>query len=284
MNKESFTLIELLVVIAIIGILSSLVIARFSNWNDEARIANALQWSAGVHRTLGANLVGHWPLNGNLDDISGYNNHGQWKETSDPVPSNRWIEGVVNTNSLSLIFNEEGDYFSVSNPDNSLLNTTLYTVSFWYRAENLDSIFLSSNDKRFFSHLVRNDVVLSSYWNGYDMRIWDTGQAGFHVWGDNTVISAQGGTGLRNGKWHHLVGTFDNESVKLYINGRLIQTSFYNDTMNLENSRPIFLATYNYQQLHDAVAADLKIYHTVLTAEEVSRIYAESKDKYLAYE
>jgi prepilin-type N-terminal cleavage/methylation domain-containing protein len=70
MSKKSFTLIELLIVIAIIGILSSLVIARFSNVRDNARIANTLQWSAGIHRTLGANLVGYWPLNGDLNDLS----------------------------------------------------------------------------------------------------------------------------------------------------------------------------------------------------------------------
>ncbi len=46
MNKKSFTLIELLVVIAIIGILSSLIIARFSNVRESARIANTLQWSS----------------------------------------------------------------------------------------------------------------------------------------------------------------------------------------------------------------------------------------------
>ena len=76
MDKKSFTLIELLVVIAIIGILSSLVIGRFNNLQERARIANTLQWSAGVHRTLGANLVGHWPLNGDLNDISGYGING----------------------------------------------------------------------------------------------------------------------------------------------------------------------------------------------------------------
>jgi prepilin-type N-terminal cleavage/methylation domain-containing protein len=129
MNKKSFTLIELLVVIAIIGILSSLVIARFSNISESARIANTLQWAAGTHRTLGANLIGHWPLNegsGTIaNDISGYGNNMTLSDIE-------WVSGITGTDNMALKLHEtNGSYFI--KPIDVGLDLNNETISFWMK-------------------------------------------------------------------------------------------------------------------------------------------------------
>jgi prepilin-type N-terminal cleavage/methylation domain-containing protein len=281
MNKKSFTLIELLVVIAIIGILSSLVIVRFSDVRENARIANTLQWSAGVHRTLGANLVGHWPLNEGsgvmVNDISGYDNKGL-------------IVDAIYTNDCPTedsCLNFSGDNQFVKFGDVLDLGTSDFTLSFWV---NFQSITSPTTSPRIVMKGSSGDGI------GYSCLYYQTSLrfvCEMHASGGSRRYTSYYITPSLN-KWYHLTWSVKRDSVSvIYINTISGEELDVSDDINLsiDNAAALILGGFNTNIDPTSVTnalngsiSDVRIYDTALTAEKVSRIYAETKNRYLVEE
>jgi prepilin-type N-terminal cleavage/methylation domain-containing protein len=277
MNKKSFTLIELLVVIAIIGILSSLVVARFSNVRDNARIANTLQWAGGVHKLLGANLVGHWPLNEGegvtIKDISGYGNHGTLGDgvcvnpETDTCP--KWVNGVPGAGSASLEFDGVDDYVEASYIPEITYNGT-FSISFW--------VYQSSTASQ--KGLIIQNSGGPSDRNG--MGIISGGQVSIRYYDGSSYTTKSGATS--QDQWNHIVGINDGGALKIYINGGEKNDTSGGVYLFITNKFIIGKNTDTTEDFFKGKISDVRIYGTALTAEEVNRIYAETKDKYLVYE
>ncbi len=282
MNKKSFTLIELLVVIAIIGILSSLVIARFSDWGNNARIANTLQWSAGVHRTLGANLVGHWPLDGPLNDISGYERHGTWEGDDDPVYSNG-PGGEMN----ALVVTEDNDrvLIPISMDDTNFgSDNAQYTFSTW--------IYLNSHKG------VGSSVILgAASYGGFGLCIASDGstytnaRTYFRVDDEGTPLDRRTAIfSLDLNRWYNLISVLDrpNSKISFYADGVLIsQTDItvgsFNRNVGDFKINGINAPGGNGPWINiEGMFSDVRVYDTALTVEDINRIYTENKGKYLS--
>jgi prepilin-type N-terminal cleavage/methylation domain-containing protein len=268
MNKKSFTLIELLVVIAIVGILSSLVIARFSNVRDNARIANTLQWAAGQHRLLGANLVGHWPLNGDANDISGYGNHGTVTGSPD------WVTGVSGTENQAPYFDDTSKYIEIDHNDRISFNKDdEFTISVWVKIDSYSE-----------SYGIIHKGILS---NSYGISLYGGGiRIGFRDSESNYRALTRS---VKYSEWSHILMTSKEPSTNVYIDGVFSGSVDYptpeefSDTSSYgigHSSRFLQGIIGNLE----ATISDVRIYDIALTAEEVSRIYAETKDNYLVYE
>ncbi len=279
-SKKSFTLIELLVVIAIIGILSSLVVARFSDWGDNARIANTLQWSAGVHRTLGANLVGHWPLNEgegtDVKDISGYGRDGQINGS--PV----WIKGINNRDALE--FDGNLDFINLGvNIFPDIISKQKASVFAWINFSNKEKQYVGIID----NSMGGGNTTIRFYFGSYYHSASNTLSLRFLI-GDGVEAShLMAGITNRvfNNEWHHVGITWGDGVAKAYLNGEiidsgLIERSLVSSTSNWRISYAFNSTGYGFPGSID----DLQLYSEVLTAEEVGRIYAETKDSYLVYE
>jgi prepilin-type N-terminal cleavage/methylation domain-containing protein len=275
MNKKSFTLIELLVVIAIIGILSSLVIARFSDVRGDARIANTLQWAAGQHRLIGANLVGHWPLNEGsgastpIKDLSGYGHTGTMVNFS----GNPWVAGVPGTGNMALNFSG-AQSVALPNANELIKDNNNWTMSAWFKATSIGSY--ASSDR----------VITLRYASGNtatSLSLAYDNQAQFLYRKADNNFGYLTYTGIKTGEWYHLVGTFNGVTYTAYLNGADKKTA--NDTFAGLSSEVAHIGSFaNSSFFFSGAISDVRIYNTAITAEEVSRIYAETKDKYLVYE
>jgi prepilin-type N-terminal cleavage/methylation domain-containing protein len=262
--KKSFTLIELLVVIAIIGILSSLVIARFSDVRENARIANTLQWSAGVHRTLGAHLVGHWPLNGNLNDISGYNNNGTWEG----LGAMNWVSGVTGTGSQALEFNGSSDYVDLGKT--MLPAQGDWSFGVWVNIPQLPSgsehgsVFLqgSSTTGMLYAYTTFGSASGHLRWNGV---------------GSTEILV---GSDIRGTGWRHIVLQRENNNYRLYLDGSLDASGSNSGNINVGNMLLGHAGGSGWLRWFNGLISDVRIYDTALTAEEITRIYAESAPRY----
>lgn len=95
-SQKGFTLIELLVAIAIIGILANLILISFKDSKKKAEIAKVLQWSnSSIYHMLGANSMGIWRFNGDLNDASGNENNCDTYDNNENLIATTYVNGIA---------------------------------------------------------------------------------------------------------------------------------------------------------------------------------------------
>ncbi len=267
MKNKSFTLIELLVVIAIIGLLVIIIAIPINRARQVASIARTLQYEASLHRYLGSDIVGWWKFDGDLTDISGYNNHGSCTSCPDVV------DGVSGKEGNALNFDGSSDYVTMGNVLNLMGDRT---ISFWVKSTNL---FPSDSHAAFVSK-----------WRGGERNFifWAHSTNNSIRWGDTSssrLVWNHGALLITDGKWHHLVATRREETGKIFLNGvEKASGGGFSDTT--EPPTDFIIGAYNLGnsgRLGGSIS-DLRIYSRALTSEEIQTIYTETKNKYITEE
>ena len=87
--------------------------------------------------------------------------------------------------------------------------------------------------------------------------------------------------GLTPGVWHHLVGTFDNGKLNLFMDGKLVGTAVSKyDKIWQPRIKELWIG--KCQNFFKGRIGEVKIYHRVLAASEVKKNYEAAKTPYLA--
>jgi Concanavalin A-like lectin/glucanases superfamily len=154
-------------------------------------------------------LRGYWPMNEGRGQVardwSGHGNHGQLGSTpgvdaNDPS----WIRGRFFS---GLSFG--GDDF-VQIPDSPDLEPTEITVSAFFRGA-------ASPGK--WRYIVSKGAV-NCHAASYGLYSGFKGGLAFYVSdGTGFTLSPVAGVEVWDGRWHHAAGTFDGETVRLYVDG-----------------------------------------------------------------
>jgi prepilin-type N-terminal cleavage/methylation domain-containing protein len=209
MNK-SFTLIEILVVIVVIGVLSAFILVGMNSISSKANIAKGQAFSNSLRNSLLMNLISEWKFDdqSNLGkDYWGLNSGTNYSTIykTDNCVSNGCID-----------FNQQNYYIEVvdSNSLDELVNAI--TVESWVYYVDKGDV-----DHPIVTKTTGTDPNLTGGWGlwyGYalDLR--------FSVANDILAVTS----GAYN-QWHHIVGTYDRQKIKIYVDGvqagEKIQTS-----------------------------------------------------------
>ncbi|MCK4781584.1 prepilin-type N-terminal cleavage/methylation domain-containing protein [Candidatus Parcubacteria bacterium] len=212
--QKGFTLIELLVAIAIIGILANLILINFKDSKKKAEIAKVLQWSnSSIYHMLGANSMGVWKFNGNLNDASG--NRNSCSITGDAG----YVSGVAGQ---GLEFDGTGDYVSCPD-DDSLDPINEATIEAWIYLRNSGA---------------GSQIIVSKSDSNYSVKYNSaTGKIDFVLF-CNTISSD---SAISSNSWTHIAAIKGaSDEMRLYINGEK-QLAVNSCSHPLQSATPLYI-------------------------------------------
>jgi len=267
-----FTLIEILIVIVIIGILATVVvIALAQSAKEKARIAAGQQLADSMRasmeeRVYGEDVSGSWlKFDNNVNDSWGSYNGATISGAVNYLPNG----GINNGGTYS--FSSGGGYINLDGL-NFHSDGSSWTFSAWVKTSSGGSVFSQGRPSTVPFLIFR--IVGGGTFN---VSITDNG------WGQDANITST--ASVNNGNWNHIAVITDAgaNTIKIYINGELDNTSGYN---------PAGVATFT----RGAIAAfrrggtttssfngeidEVQLLNATTTAYQIQQYYAESAPKY----
>lgn len=223
-------------------------------------------------------LIAYYPFDGNANDVSGNGNNGNVYNTS--LGTDRF----GNSNN-SYDFNFSGMSWNSSLhqeilvPYNSSFNSTNLSVSLWVYPRSYFFPSIPGNDK--VSALIRE------YQNGYNNpneQSWvvdlseNTLTCSILASSTNTNQSFMSlSSQISLNQWHHIIFTYDNSYMKLYLDGVLVSQNQTSIQINTLSNSGISIGDSNQANGNwyesDALIDDIGIWNRALTQEEITNLY-----------
>ena len=168
----------------------------------------------------------------------------------------------------ALQFDGVNDYVNCGN-DASLNPTEAVTVETWIKLD-----VAAAGESSFIPLIFRNSAYLlraegKSNGNKFSFFIYA---------GSNWELGAYSNFQPTFGVWYHVVGTYDRQHVKIYVNGKLKRSSARTGAMPLNEYNTV-VGFWNHKYFPGLID-EVRIYNRALSAEEVKIHYQSNLQKY----
>lgn len=226
-----------------------------SDTHSEFRLGSNV-WFALSDITNG--LVGHWKLDESSGTTASDNAGGNDGTLISMNPGSDWVTGKVDG---ALDFDGSNDYVDCGNGVSLSLTGTSITVIAWVRWDSNDSW-----------SAIAMKTSSGSWTNGYGLYAHSNGTVNFYVtrWNQNRASASF----AADGAWHHVAGTYDGSSVRIWVDGVEGTPDAY--TGNITDAADSFEIgrgasnSYNFNGSID----DVRVYNRALTPTEVQTLYS----------
>jgi hypothetical protein len=206
-------------------------------------------------------LVGWWPFTGNANDLSGNGNNGVVNGAT------LTLDRLGNANSA---YSFNGINTSIQVQSNStLLLTNNYSLNGWFNA----NVFFNTNNS---DRSIISKVSSTGWYNGYEVMVGGNTNDIVHVGnvgGNNFII---GNSGYLINTWYMFSVTFDGNTMKLFMNGSLVNSQTQTGNIQTGNIPLRFgMREGNFQYFNGKID-DIGIWNRALTQQEITNLYNAS--------
>ncbi len=198
--------------------------------------------------------IAYWQFNEN-SGTTAYDSEGN---SGGFISGAEWVPGI---NQSALDFN--GTDGNVEVPINDLLNIIgdKLSLSVWFKksSEDDDGTFVFCRVK-------------------YILRIDNHGKITFAVYNPGWhSVTIPWSKRIVNTDWHHLVATYDGQTIKIYVDAVLLVSK--NTSGNLKSSTsPVYIGSENPINYFDGSVDEVAVYSKALSQDEISLLYANTPD------
>jgi len=179
-------------------------------------------------------------------DLSGHGNNGT-------IYGAQCVQG---RSGRALSFDGVDDYVEV--PDNPSLDSPYLSVSAWIKTNVTPD---------------EADDILRRV-SPFALRITTSCQAQFHCLIDGTWYHADGCTQISLGEWHHIIGTFDGSTIRVYVDG--VEDGNYSISGTIDSAtHPLLIGkgAGGYGRYFNGTIDEVRIYNRALSEEEIKWLY-----------
>jgi Concanavalin A-like lectin/glucanases superfamily/IPT/TIG domain len=203
--------------------------------------------------------VGLWKMNetsGSAYDSSGNGNTGTWNGTGTHYSDGKFGNAGQ--------FNGSNDYVDVGN--GASLNPQYISVSAWIKTSAtgaLDQIFSKDN---------------SSGGRVWQFNRTSNGHIGFAVFNASSNSGIEGNTNIADGMWHHVAGTWDGSTIRVYVDGHEDGTGVsFSGTLRSGQTNSAFIGrSQNVDPGYfQGQIDDVRLYNYALTPEQIRQAMNE---------
>lgn len=228
--------------------------AKPAGWTDPSDYIDSQRQVLGLNN----GLVAYYPFGGNATDQSGNGNHGTIYGAS--LCADRF--GRSNS---AYSFNGINNYIAL--PASSALNPPQFTASAWV---NLSQYYPRNGQQ--------GALILSAYngnLGGYFLFVDSDGKPDLRLHSSNYSADAHSDTAIATSTWNHVVGTYDGDTWKIFVNGQLHGSQTLNISFNYWSgvSPTIGSASWYSGDYLSGAVDDVRIYNRALSASEVILLY-----------
>lgn len=252
-----------------IGRRHSSAIEAFDGQIDDVRIydrslsAGEIATIAGARCDLENGLVGHWKLDETSGttaaDSSGKGNNGTM--TGGLNATDDSVTGKVGN---GLSFDGTDDYISLG--DSGWLKPASITLGSWVKCSP------STGTYKFIISRAKSAWVSYALRIGADHKIrMIAGYTDSSPYAEEAISQS----GVCDNTWHHALGTYDQNNIKVYIDGQLETTVPFTNALLYSSTGPVTIGQHNSEasSFLEAEADDVRLYNRALSEAEVSQLY-----------
>ena len=213
-------------------------------------------------------LVGYWPFNGNANDESGHGNHGTVNGailTADRngKPNSAYSFDGANTSKITV-------------SDNLSIRPQNFTIIAWISVSN-STMWNNVLSKRINSNNTNSYSLFEGGENLGEQKNYETYDVITNLNGTQitTLDLSQNNVGIQLNSWNLLIGSYDGNYLRFYINGELIRIKSATGKIQYSDD-PLFIGTCGFQgdgQNFIGKIDDICLYNRALSEQEIKQLY-----------
>ena len=182
----------------------------------------------------------------------------------------KWTDGQYGSKSLHFPGNAV-----VIVPHDDSLNLVTWTITAWIRAEFKNG---------WVEFVSKSDPVGNTDFRNYVLQIEnDTGLLRPHfTQGAQQWKLTAGTTDLRDGKWHHVAGTYDRNSIRAYVDGESEGEAAFNNVPDTNEEPLVIGAIAPTKNFFTGAIDEVGLFNAALTQDDIQTVMEEGLAKALA--